>query len=46
MFGAGQGNIGKGIADVLVQQLVGSEDYRVVERSRLDKVLAEQNALE
>ncbi len=42
IFGTDQ-DIGKGIADVLVMQLVNGGDYRVIERTQLDKILAEQN---
>jgi curli biogenesis system outer membrane secretion channel CsgG len=36
-------DIGKGIADLLVTNLVKDGTYRVVERKALDKILAEQN---
>jgi curli biogenesis system outer membrane secretion channel CsgG len=36
-------DIGKGIADLLVDQLVTDGQYSVIERKALDKVLAEQN---
>jgi curli biogenesis system outer membrane secretion channel CsgG len=36
-------DVGKGIADVLVTQLVKDGTYSVIERKALDKVLAEQN---
>ncbi len=36
-------DIGKGIADLLVQKLVQDGKYRVIERKALDKILAEQN---
>jgi curli biogenesis system outer membrane secretion channel CsgG len=36
-------DIGKGIADLLVQQLVNDGKYSVIERKVLDKILAEQN---
>jgi curli biogenesis system outer membrane secretion channel CsgG len=36
-------DIGKGIADLLVTDLVKDGTYRVIERKDLDKVLAEQN---
>jgi len=36
-------DVGKGIADLLVQKLVEDGKYRVIERKALDKVLAEQN---
>jgi curli biogenesis system outer membrane secretion channel CsgG len=40
-----QGNqdIGKGIADMIVDGLVEDGTYRVIERKRLDAILAEQN---
>jgi curli biogenesis system outer membrane secretion channel CsgG len=36
-------DVGKGIADLLVQKLVQDGRYRVIERKALDKILAEQN---
>jgi curli biogenesis system outer membrane secretion channel CsgG len=36
-------DIGKGIADLLVDKLVNDGQYSVIERKALDKVLAEQN---
>ncbi len=36
-------DIGKGIADLLVDRFVTDGTYRVIERKALDKVLAEQN---
>jgi curli biogenesis system outer membrane secretion channel CsgG len=42
IFGNNQ-DIGKGIADLLVNQLVKDGTYSVIERKALDKVLAEQN---
>jgi curli biogenesis system outer membrane secretion channel CsgG len=42
IFGANQ-DIGKGIADLLVDKLVADGVYSVIERKALDKVLAEQN---
>lgn len=42
LFGTNQ-DVGKGISDMLVNQLVNSGNYVVVERSAIDKVLAEQN---
>ena len=36
-------DIGKGIADLMVEKLVQSGVYSVIERKALDKVLAEQN---
>jgi curli biogenesis system outer membrane secretion channel CsgG len=42
IFGSNQ-DVGKGVAEMLVQKLVQGGDYIVVERSQIDKVLAEQN---
>jgi curli biogenesis system outer membrane secretion channel CsgG len=42
MFGTNQ-DIGKGIADMLIGKLVNDGVYDVVERNKLDKILAEQN---
>lgn len=42
IFGTNQ-DIGKGIADLLVDRLVASGAYSVIERKALDKILAEQN---
>lgn len=39
----GNQDIGKGIADLIVDGLVEDGTYRVIERKRLDAVLAEQN---
>src|SRR5260370_11727356 len=36
-------DVGKCIADLLVQKLVQDGNYRVIERKALDKILAEQN---
>ena len=36
-------DIGKGIADLLVDKLVNDGQYSVIERKELDKILAEQN---
>lgn len=36
-------DVGKGIADLLVTDLVKDGSYRVIERKELDKLLAEQN---
>ncbi len=36
-------DVGRGIADLLVEKLVQSGTYSVIERKALDKVLAEQN---
>lgn len=42
IFGANQ-DVGKGVADLLVEKLVKSGQYRVIERKAIDKILAEQN---
>lgn len=42
LFGTNQ-DVGKGIADILVDKLVGGGAYSVIERKQLDKILAEQN---
>lgn len=42
IFGSNQ-DVGKGIVDLLVNQLVNDGAYRVIERSALDRVLKEQN---
>jgi curli biogenesis system outer membrane secretion channel CsgG len=42
IFGTNQ-DIGKGIADMLVDKLVNDGQYSVIERKALDKVLTEQN---
>ncbi len=42
IFGTNQ-DVGKGVADLLVEQLVRSGTYSVIERTQLDRVLAEQN---
>src|SRR6266568_979001 len=42
LFGTNQ-DIGKGIADILVDKLVSDGSYSVIERKQLDKILAEQN---
>ncbi len=42
LFGTDQ-DIGKGIADLLVDKLVNDGTYSVIERKALDKILAEQN---
>ncbi len=39
----GDQDIGKGIADLLVDGLVDDGSYRVIERKKLDAILAEQN---
>ncbi len=39
----GQWDIGKGIADLIVDELVKDGTYTVVERKQLDAILAEQN---
>lgn len=40
---SGNWDIGKGIADLMVDELVNDGTYRVIERKRLDAILAEQN---
>jgi curli biogenesis system outer membrane secretion channel CsgG len=42
IFGTSQ-DIGKGISDLLVNQLVNDGTYRVIERNALEKILKEQN---
>jgi curli biogenesis system outer membrane secretion channel CsgG len=42
IFGGNQ-DVGKGVADLLVNRLVSSGVYSVIERKALDKILAEQN---
>jgi curli biogenesis system outer membrane secretion channel CsgG len=42
IFGANQ-DIGKGIADLLVDKLVNDGTYSVIERKMLEKIIAEQN---
>jgi len=42
LFGSNQ-DVGKGIADILVDRLVADGVYSVIERKELDKVLGEQN---
>ncbi len=42
LFGTDQ-DIGKGIADLLVDKLVSDGAYSVIERKALDKIIAEQN---
>ncbi len=42
IFGGDQ-DVGKGIADLLVEKLVQGSTYSVIERKALDKILAEQN---
>lgn len=40
---SGTWDIGKGISDLLVDELVNDGSFRVIERKRLDAILAEQN---
>jgi curli biogenesis system outer membrane secretion channel CsgG len=40
---SGNADLGKGIADLIVDGLVEDGSYRVIERKRLDAILAEQN---
>ena len=42
IFGSNQ-DVGKGIVDLLINQLVNDGTYRIIERTALDKVLKEQN---
>ena len=42
IFGTNQ-DVGKGIADLLVDRFVKDKAFRVIERKELDKVLSEQN---
>jgi curli biogenesis system outer membrane secretion channel CsgG len=42
LFGSNQ-DVGKGIADMLVDKLVNDGVYSVIERKQLDKIIAEQN---
>ena len=42
MFGSNQ-DVGKGVADILVDKLVNAGVYSVIERTQIAKVLAEQN---
>lgn len=42
IFGTNE-DIGKGISDMIINQLVNDGTYRVIERSALDKILQEQN---
>ena len=39
----GNDDVGRGIADLIIDELVNDGSYRVIERKRLDVVLAEQN---
>ncbi len=40
---SGNEDIGKGISDMIVDELVNDGSFRVIERKRLDAILAEQN---
>ena len=40
---SGNWDIGKGVADLIVDELVNDGSFRVIERKRLDAILAEQN---
>jgi curli biogenesis system outer membrane secretion channel CsgG len=42
LFGSNQ-DVGKGIVDLLVNQLVNDGTYRVIERAAIDRILQEQN---
>ena len=39
----GNYDIGKGVADMVVDELINESDFRVIERKRIDTVLAEQD---
>ena len=39
----GNYDVGKGMADMVVDELINSGDFRVIERKRIDTVLAEQD---
>ena len=43
IFGNSNTDVGKGIADMLVDRLVNDGTYSVIERKALDKLIAEQN---
>lgn len=43
IFGSSNTDVGKGIADMLVDRLVNDGTYSVIERKALDKLIAEQN---
>src|SRR5829696_6398027 len=42
IFG-GNNDVGKGVADLLVEKLVNGAAYSVVERKAIDKIVSEQN---
>ena len=42
IFGSNQ-DVGKGVADLLVEKLVKSGQYRVIERKAIDKILADDS---
>ena len=42
LFGTNQ-DVGKGVADLIVEKMVNAGTYSVVERKALDKILSEQN---
>jgi len=42
IFGSDQ-DVGKGIADILIDRLVNDGTYSVIERKQIDKIIAEQN---
>ncbi len=42
LFGSDK-DVGKGVADMLVDRLVNGGNYSVIERKQLDKIIAEQN---
>jgi curli biogenesis system outer membrane secretion channel CsgG len=39
----GNYDVGKGVADMVVDELINESDFRVIERKRIDTVLAEQD---
>ena len=43
IFGSSNTDVGRGIADMLVDRLVNDGTYSVIERKALDKLIAEQN---
>ena len=40
---SGNQDIGKGVSDMMIDELVNDGAFRVIERKRLDAILAEQN---
>jgi curli biogenesis system outer membrane secretion channel CsgG len=43
IFGSSNTDVGRGIADLLVEKLVNDGKFQVIERKQIDKILAEQN---